>query len=57
MSGDAVAQLHRQVWESPSLEVLQGGDVALGYGISCHGLGLNWMIFVVFSNPNDCVIL
>ena len=45
---------------SPSLEVFQNcGDVALRDVVSGHGgdgLGLNWMILVVFASLNDSVI-
>ena len=44
----------------PSLEVFQNcGDVALRDVVSGHGgdgLGLNWMILVVFASLNDSVI-
>ena len=40
--GDAVAQRHREVVESPSLEVLQNhGDVVPGDVVSGHG-GVGW---------------
>jgi len=56
-----VAQLPREVRESPSLEVLKNhGDVALrdvGSGHGGDGLGLDWMVLVVFCNLNGSMIL
>ena len=56
-----MAQLHREVVESPSLEVLNyHGDVALRDVVSGHGgdeLGLDWVILVLFSDLNRPVIL
>jgi len=44
MSGAAVAQLPREGWESPSMEVLQHhGDVAPGEGLmGTVGMGWGW---------------
>ena len=48
-------------WRSPPLEVFQSyGDVALRDVVSGHGgggLGLDWVILVVFSNLNVSMIL
>ena len=56
-----LAQLPREVGESPSLEVPQSrGDVALrdvGSGHGGGGLGSTLGISVVFLNLHDCVIL
>ena len=56
----AVLQWHRlprEVVQSPSLEVFKNhGDVALRDVVSGHGgdgLGLDWIILVVFSNVYD----
>ena len=60
-SGDAVAQLPREVRGSPSLEVFENcrsvalRDVASGHGGG--GVGLDLGILGVFSNLNDSVIL
>ena len=54
-------RLHREVVESPSLEVLKSHvDMALTDVVSGHGgdgWWLDWMIPVVFSNLNDSAIL
>ena len=54
-------RLPRKVVESPSMEVLKNrGDVALRDVVSGHGgggLGLDWVILVVFSNLNVSMIL
>ena len=61
-SGDAVAQLPREMGMSPSLEVFQNcGDVALRDVDSGHG-GVGWwlelmFLEVFFSNQNDSIIL
>lgn len=58
--GDAVAQLHRAVGDSPSsLEVFQSpGDVAPGDAAGGHGgMGLDMGILGLFSNLSDSVIL
>ena len=54
-------RLPGEVVESPSLEVFENyGDVAWRDMVSEHGwdrLGRDWVILVVFSNPNDSMIL
>ena len=56
-----MAQRPREVGESPSLEVSEKSvDVALKDVVSGHGgggLGLDWMVLVVFSNLNSSMIL
>ena len=53
-----MAQLSREVMESPSLEVFKSrGDVALRDVVSGDGLDTDTMVLVVFSNLNDSVIL
>ena len=60
-SGEAVAQLPREVVQSLSLEVFQNRvdvalmDVVSGHG--GHGLELDMVILEVFSNLNDSMIL
>ena len=56
-----MAQLHREVVQSPSLEVFQSHvDVALRmWSVGMVGMGwrLDQVILEVFSNLNDSVIL
>ena len=60
-SGDALAQLPKEVVGSPSLEVFQNhGDVALRDVVSGHGGGgltLDKVILEGFSSFNDSMIL
>jgi len=60
-SGEAVAQLPREVVQSPSLEVLKNHvDVALRDVVSGHGGGgltLDKVILEGFSSFNDSMIL
>jgi len=57
--GNGLKLLQESFRGSPSLEVFKNhGDVAQRDVVSGHGgVGLNRMIFEVFSNLNDSVIL
>ena len=56
-----MAQLHREVVQSPSLEVFQSRvDVALRtWSVGMVGMGwwLDWVILEVLSNLSNCMIL
>lgn len=56
-SGEAAAQLHREVLGLPSLQVLQSRrDVALRGTVSGDGLGLDLMSSEVFSNLSSSLL-